>query len=109
MKNTLFSNLSIFEIMKKYILFIVSWIVLVNHLTAQRGTFNQGAPFREQTLMQFPAAIDASNAKQIKGSRFYDPEYRKGELWASNGLHCTDELEYKFDEVENSRRRNARG
>ena len=102
MKNTFLLNHSIFEAMKKYILFIIICIVLTNYLTAQRGSFNQGAPFREQTLMQFPSAIDASNAKQIKGSRFYDPEYRKGELWTSNGLHCTDELEYKFDEVENS-------
>ena len=102
MINLFFSNHFIFKTMKKNALFIISWIVLINHLTAQRGSFNQGAPFREQTLMQFPSAIDASNAKQIKGSRFYNPEYRKGELWASNGLHCTDELEYKFDEVENS-------
>lgn len=85
------------SIMFFYVLFLISYSAF-----AQRGGFSSGYAYREQTLMQFPAATDLSNSKRIKGSRFYDPEYQKGELWTSNGLHFKDELEYKFDEVENS-------
>lgn len=88
--------------MKKILLCFTILATTFLYTQAQRGTINGGAAFREQTLMQFPTVIDAQNAKKIRGSRFYDPEYQKGELWTNNGLHFKDELTYKFDEVENS-------
>ena len=38
----------------------------------------------------------------VLGSRFTIEVYNKGEIWLTDGRHYTTELQYRFDEIENS-------
>jgi hypothetical protein len=83
--------------MKKVILFIL--------IFATVKALAQGSNIPPTTL---PTPIFVSNfvgpsyAKSVNGSPYFDEAYHKGELWTSNNLHFTDEVVYKFNEVENT-------
>jgi hypothetical protein len=39
---------------------------------------------------------------EMRGSRYFNPEFVNGEIWMTNDKHFTTEMVYKFDELENS-------
>ena len=39
---------------------------------------------------------------KVIGSRFFKDEYTEGEIWLTGNRHHKDDVEYKFDEIENS-------
>lgn len=86
--------------MKKVLLIFCSFSFFVAH--AQVPTYSAAFPAYTPTAGNVMGTIATNKFNQDKGSPYSTSDYTKGELWTSTNLHFTNEVDYLFDEMQNT-------
>lgn len=86
--------------MKKVLLFFFLLFVFV--LQGQTPIYSAAFPSYTPTAGYVAGTIAPNKNNQDKGSPYSTSDYTKGELWTSTNLHFTKEVDYLFDEMQNT-------
>ncbi len=81
--------------------FILLWAFSLKSQVTLSQTATQQTPLNNLTPTSTINTWDVSD-DQFIGTRYFNDEYLDGELWTTNKTHYTDQMVYRFDEVENA-------